>query len=236
MIAIHLSLFSYLEIVSLDSQQELFAVGKPIQHVYFPTTAVVALFTSMKNGAMTEVAMVGHEGMLGLSLFMGFATAPTKAQTCIAGRAIRMKVRDFKNVVKESRPLQELLLRYMYPLLALVAQTAACNRLHTVRERLCCWLLMTHDRVWGDRFPLTQEIMAQLLGVGRPTVTAAAGMLQKAGLISYSRGKVTILDRKGLEAACCECYAAVREQFNRLYEKASAKPHRSKQRAHVTQQ
>lgn len=170
----------------------------------------------MQNGEAVEVATVGNEGMVGLPVFLEAATIPGKAFAQIPGEAWRMSADTFKEQVSPGTPLHELLQRYTQALFNLISQSTACNRLHTVEERACRWLLMTHDRVGSDSFPLTQEFLAQMLGVRRPTVSTVASILQRAGFISYSRGKITILDREGLESASCECYEIIRAEFERL--------------------
>lgn len=205
-----------LESVSLPTTQIIYEKGQPIEYVYFPCTGVVSLLTTMENGVGVEVATVGNEGMVGVPLFLGFASIPSKATVQVAGEFLRMRAGAFTKEMKRNGTLHRLLHHYTYAMLIQVSQTAACNRLHTLEERLCRWLLMMHDRVATEQFPLTQVFMAQMLGVSRPTVNLAANILQRAGFISYSRGKVTILDRAGLEGSTCECYRVVRAEFDRI--------------------
>jgi CRP-like cAMP-binding protein len=205
-----------LERVSLEFKQVLAEPHKPASHVYFPVSGVVSLVTYMGDGAGTEVGIVGNEGMAGISVFLGSGREVGRVFCQVSGEALRMEAKALREETKGGSPLNEMLLRYTQALLVLVSQSTACNRLHTVEERLCRWLLMTHDRVEGDHFPITQEFMADMLGVRRPTVSLVASTVQRAGLISYSRGKMKVVDRPGLEAASCECYAKVKEEFHRL--------------------
>ena len=205
-----------MEAVSLKLKQLLYEPDEPIGHVYFVKSGVVSLLNLMEDGAIVEVATVGNEGMVGLPVFLGAEKIPGLAMAQIPGDAWRMSVDVFKNQVPPGSPLHNLLQRYTQALFNLIAQSAACNRLHSAEERMCRWLLMTQDRVENGSFPLTQEFLSQMLGVRRPTVSIVAAILQKAGLIGYSRGKMTILDREGLEAATCECYGIVKKEFERL--------------------
>lgn len=207
---------AHMETVALEYQQDLYKPNEPIDYVYFPKSGVVSLLTIMQNGEAVEVATVGNEGMVGLPVFLEADSIPGKAIAQIPGDGWRMSADAFKEQVSPGSPLHELLQRYTQALFNLIAQSAACNRLHSVEERACRWLLMTHDRVGEDFFPLTQEFLAQMLGARRPTVSTVASILQKAGFISYSRGKITILDREGLESASCECYEIIRAEFERL--------------------
>ncbi|OWY64040.1 hypothetical protein B7486_49525 [cyanobacterium TDX16] len=170
----------------------------------------------MEDGGVVEAATVGNEGMVGLPVFLEADTIPSQAIVQIPGDALRMKADAFKAWVDQSQPLQNLLKRYTQVMFNSIMQTAACNRRHEIEQRCCRWLLMTHDRVGSDNFPLTQEFLAQMLGVRRPSVSVVASILQKAGLIRYSRGKIIILDRPGLESATCECYPVIKQEFDRL--------------------
>lgn len=207
---------AHMETVALEYQQDLYKPNEPIDYVYFPKSGVVSLLTIMQNGEAVEVATVGNEGMVGLPVFLEADSIPGKAFAQIPGDAWRMSADAFKEQVSPGSPLHDLLQRYTQALFNQIAQSAACNRLHSVEERACRWLLMTHDRVGEDFFPLTQEFLAHMLGVRRPTVSTVASILQKAGFISYSRGKITILNREGLESASCECYEIIRAEFERL--------------------
>jgi CRP-like cAMP-binding protein len=204
-----------LEPVSLAAKQVVYEADRPIPHVYFPRNCVISMVLHVEGGAV-EVGTVGHEGMAGLPVFLGTDSFPSLALCQVPGEAVRVRAKALKEAVRESESLHDLLHRYAHYMLVQSAQSAACNRLHSAEERLCRWLLMMHDRVGADRFPLTQEFMAQMLGVRRPTVSLIASTLQKAGLIQYSRGKMLILDRPGLESAACECYAVTRKELERL--------------------
>ena len=209
-------LLEKLEPVSLRLKEIVYDVNQPISHVYFPNTGVFSLLTIMQDGAAVEVGTVGNEGMVGLPVFLGADSTPSQAFSQIPGESLRMATDVFKAEVANDGPLPGLLNRYTQGLFNQLAQSAACNRLHSTEERLARWLLMTHDRVGQETFPLTHEFMAHMLGVRRATVTVAAGMLQQAGLIRYSRGRISIVDRPGLEAASCECYEITRAEFERL--------------------
>jgi CRP-like cAMP-binding protein len=209
-------LLEQLEPVTLDLRQRVYEPGKPIEHVYFPTTTVISLLAVMDDGQAVEVATVGNEGMAGIPVFLGVMASPGLAFAQIAGQALRMAAGAFREQANGAGEVQELLQRYTYAFFTQLAQGAACNRLHSMDQRLARWLLLTHDRVGQDQFPLTQEFMAQMLGVRRATVTEAAGRLQQANLITYSRGLISVLDRPGLEAASCECYRIISGEYARL--------------------
>jgi len=202
--------------VSLKSGQTLHEPGKKITDVYFPVDAVVSLVIRMNDGEAAEVATIGKEGFVGVSLLLGGDHSTTHVFTQIPGEALRMPVAPFQRQIGPGGAFNGILRRYAQAYLTQVAQTAACNRLHPVEERLCRWILMTHDRTGLDNLPLTQEFLAVMLGVHRPTVSMTAGILQKAGLIRYRRGNVQVLDRAGLEASCCECYQVVQFELERL--------------------
>lgn len=206
-----------METVSLDFKQVLYAPSEPIEHVYFPNNGVVvSLLIIMKNSTAAEVGLVGLEGMAGLPVFLGVDTTPSQAIVQVPGDSIRMKADVFKALVNRSDKLHGLLMRYTHALMIQISQSVGCKSHHSMQQRCCRWLLMTHDRVGSDPFPITQEFLSHMLGVRRAGVTEAAGLLQKAGLIRYSRGQMTILDRLGLEDACCECYRSVKAQEDRL--------------------
>lgn len=205
-----------LEEVALVPKQDLYDVDCPVEHVWFVHRGVVSLVIPMQDGSTVEVGTVGPEGMVGLPLLLGARTMASKAFVQIPGEAARIGAGAFQEAVGRRPRLRELLLRYTLALVNMLTQNSACNRVHSVEERCARWLLMTHDRVHHESFPLTQEFLAHMLGVHRPTVSVAAGMLQKAGLIHYVRGVITVLDRPGLEAASCECYQAVTREFERL--------------------
>jgi CRP-like cAMP-binding protein len=205
-----------LKLVKLPLGEALYESGSHQRAVYFPTTAIVSLLYTLADGSSVEIAVVGNEGVIGVSLFMGGETTPSRAVVQSAGYAYRW----FGNFLKEEfilgGAMQHLLLRYTQALLTQMAQTAVCNRHHSVDQQLCRWLLLSLDRLVGNELVITQELIANMLGVRREGVTEAAGNLQNAGLIKYSRGRIKVLDRVGLEARTCECYAVVKKEFDRL--------------------
>jgi CRP-like cAMP-binding protein len=209
-------LFPYLEPVPLPLGEALYESGGRLNYVYFPTTAIVSLLYVMENGASAEIAVVGNEGIVGIALFMGGETMPNRAVVQSAGHGYRLKGHILTQEFDRSGTLQHLLLRYTLALLTQMAQTAVCNRHHSVDQQLCRWLLLSLDRLPANELKMTQELIANMLGVRREGVTEAAGKLQKAGLIEYNRGHITVLDRPGLEARVCECYEVVRKEFSRL--------------------
>ena len=200
----------------LKQQMVLFDLDKPITSVYFLEEGVASLVNVLTNGSAVESATIGNEGMVGLPIFLGASTMSAQAFMQVAGFGYRLSVSDFKSELERGPELRLALNRYTQALITLISQTSACNRRHSVEERCARWLLLTHDRVPGDSFELTQKFLALMLGVRRATVTIAAGVLQKAGLIKNDRGVITIVDRAGLEEASCECYAIVRNEFARL--------------------
>jgi CRP-like cAMP-binding protein len=187
-----------------------------MHHVFFPITAIVSLLNIMEDGATTEIAGVGNEGIIGVPLFMGGTTTNSQALVQSAGLGYRLPRRDLERALKRPGELQHVLLRYTLALLTQMAQAAVCNRHHSLDQRLCRWLLGSLDRLTSNKMTLTQELIAKILGVRREGVTEAAGNLQKNGLIEYNRGHITVLDRAGLEARACECYAVVKKEFRRL--------------------
>ena len=205
-----------LERVELPFKQVLHEPGERIAYAYFVTSGVVSIVNEPDTGEIVECATIGPEGMAGFPLILGTSSMPSRAIVQIPGEALRMSTADFQRALDRSPRFRALLLRYMMALLNQIAQVTSCNRLHEVQERCARWLLQTHDRVLSDSFPLTQEFLSQMLGVHRPTVTVAAGILQKAGLIEYNRGSITIVDRKGLEAASCTCYRLIAAEYERL--------------------
>jgi CRP-like cAMP-binding protein len=190
--------------------------GRILDHVYFPTTAIVSLLYVMEDGSSAEIAVVGHEGVVGISLFMGGETTPSRALVQSAGDSFRLPAKYLRAEFGRSGAMQHRLLRYTQSLITQMAQTAVCNRHHSVDQQLCRWLLLTLDRLRGMELVMTQELIASLLGVRREGVTAAAGKLQDAGVIKYRRGRITVLDRPRLEAMSCECYEVVRRECERL--------------------
>ena len=205
-----------LERVELESHDVLSEPGERISHVYFPETGVISLIAVMHDGSAVEAGTVGNEGVAGVSAFLGADSFPIRMIAQVPGDALRMRVEAFRSARDTSPSLGDAVLRYTQALLVQMAQSAACNRLHAVDARAARWLLMTHDRVDGDDFHLTQDFLAMMLGVHRPTVTITMRVLQKAGLITYTRGHVTVLDRRALEEASCECYAVIQGEFERM--------------------
>ena len=205
-----------LELVSLKLGDVLYEPDIPLRYVYFPTTAIVSLLYVMEDGASAEIAIVGNEGILGIALFMGGETTPSRAVVQSAGYGYRMKAQLLKDEFGQFGPFLHLLLRYTQALITQMAQTAVCNRHHSVDQQLCRWLLLSLDRLASSELSMTQELIANMLGVRREGVTEAAGKLQGAGLIHYRRGKITVLDRPRLEARSCECYQVVKTEFDRL--------------------
>lgn len=207
-----------LERVALELKRVLVDVDRPIEHVYFPENCVVSIVSVMADGTAVETATVGWEGMVGLPLFHGTDSTAAQAFCQIQGEALRMDARTFRAEIARNGTLTRMLHRYSQALLTLVGQSSACNRVHTMEERLARWLLHSVDRVGVETFPLTHQFMSQMLGVRRATVTVAAGALQRAGLIEYVMGKIRVLDRPGLESAACECYGIITREFDRLLE------------------
>jgi CRP-like cAMP-binding protein len=187
--------------------------GESIEFTYFPNTAMISILTVMADGSSVEVGLAGKEGFVGLPLIAGFRTSATRAVTQSEGTTYRVNADTLLEVLRQCPKLARLLLHYSQEVAMQLAQIAACNRLHEVDERLARWLLMSHDRIGSDALPLTQEFLAQMLGIRRASVSVAASILQRAGLIKYARGRVTIVDRSGLEEAACECYEAIRQQL-----------------------
>jgi CRP-like cAMP-binding protein len=204
-----------LELVDMPLGQVLCESGMTLSHAYFPTTAIVSLLYVMENGSSAEIAVVGNEGLVGISLFMGGETTPSRAVVRSAGQGVRMAARTLK--VEFARPsVLHLLLRFTQALITQMSQTAVCNRHHSLDQQLCRWLLLSRDRLQGDDLVLTQQLIANMLGVRREGVTEAALGLQRAGLIRCSRGRISLLDRVGLEKRTCECYAVVKAEYDRL--------------------
>jgi CRP-like cAMP-binding protein len=196
--------------------EAVYESGVQLDHVYFPTTSIVSLLYVMADGDSAEIAVVGNDGLVGVALFMGGQTTPSRAVVQSEGWAYRLKGQLLKEEFTRGGAMQHLLLRYTQALLTQMAQTAVCNRHHSIDQQLCRWLLLSLDRLESDDLTMTQELIANMLGVRREGVTEAAGKLQSAGLIRYSRGRITVLDRTGLEARCCECYGVVRRESDRL--------------------
>ena len=206
----------HLELATLDLGQVLYESGGKLNHVYFPTDSIVSLLYVMADGASAEIAIVGNEGLLGIALFMGGETTPSRAVVQSAGHGYRLKAQLMKQEFNRAGPMMHLLLRYTQALITQMAQTAVCNRHHSVEQQLCRWLLLSLDRLTGNELSMTQELIANMLGVRREGVTEAAANLQRAGLIQYRRGHITVTDRPGLEQRTCECYGVVRREYERL--------------------
>jgi CRP-like cAMP-binding protein len=206
----------HLETVSLGLKDVLVEPDEPIEHVYFPINSACSIIATMGDGQEVEVGTIGNEGMLGLPVFLGRETVPLRTISQVPGEAVRMRSEALRKEVRPDDRLHELLHRYTEATFIFAAQSSACNRLHSVEQRASRWLLHTHDRVGKDEFPLTQEFLAQMLGVRRASVSEVAGGLQGQRLISYSRGRIRVLDRPGLEAKSCECYGIITKEFDRL--------------------
>lgn len=206
----------HLELIDLKLGQVLHESGGTMRHVYFPVDAIVSLLFVLENGASAEIAVVGNEGIVGVSLFMGGETTPSRAVVQSAGKCLRLSALMLKHEFNSSLPVLHLLLRYTQALITQMTQTAVCNRHHSLDQQLCRWLLLSMDRLTGSHLVMTQELIANMLGVRREGVTEAAGRLQKANLIRYTRGKIEVIDREGLEARTCECYAVVKKEYDRL--------------------
>lgn len=194
----------------------LYDSGGHLDYIYFPTTSVISLLYTMKDGSTAEMGLAGNDGVVGIALFLGGDTTPNRAVAQIAGGAFRLKAEILHEEFARAGAFQQLLLRYTQALITQISQTAVCNRLHSVENRLCRWLLLSHDRVRSDELLMTQEFLSHMLGGRRESVTVAAGRLQDAGLIHYARGHIRILDRKGLEASVCECYSIVKDEIDRI--------------------
>jgi len=209
-------IFLHLKPIKLPLGKVLYESGDRLEHVYFPTTAIVSLLYIMEDGASAEIAVIGNEGIVGVALFMGGETMPNRAVVQSAGDAYSLPGSILRKEFDRAGALQHLLLRYTLAMLTQMAQTAVCNRHHSVDQQLCRWLLLSLDRLPANELSMTQELIANMLGVRREGVTEAAGKLQSSGLISYSRGRIIVLDRLGLEARVCECYEVVKKEFERL--------------------
>jgi CRP-like cAMP-binding protein len=205
-----------LEPVSFELGEVIYESGERLDYVYFPTTAIISLLYLMEDGSSAEMGLAGNEGVVGIALFMGGGTMPNRAVVQSAGGAVRLKAKVLQSEFALGSKFQHLLLRYTQALITQISQTAVCNRLHSVEQQLSRWLLLSHDRVEADELVMTQELIADMLGVRREGVTVAAGRLQDDGAISYVRGRIQILDRQKLEAIACECYKVVKDEFDRL--------------------
>ena len=212
----HERLLPHLEPVTLPLGLVVFESGRKLRHLYFPASGIVSLLYTMESGASTEIAVIGNEGVVGIALFMGGESTPSRAVVQSAGHGCRLKAAVLKTEFGRGGPLQHLLLRYTQALLTQMSQTAVCNRHHSVDQQLCRWLLLSLDRLASNELVMTQELIANMLGVRREGVTEAAGKLQEAGLIRYNRGHITVLDRPKLEKRVCECYGVVKKEMGRL--------------------
>jgi len=212
----------HLEPLPLPLGWAVYEAGDEQGYVFFPTTSIVSLLYVMEDGSSAEIAVVGNEGLVGIALFMGGESTPSRAVVQSAGHGYRLRAGVLKTEFGQGADLQHLLLRYTQALITQMAQTAVCNRHHAVEQQLCRWLLLSLDRLPTNELTMTQELIANMLGVRREGVTEAAGKLQAAGLINYSRGKITVLDRPKLEARVCECYAVVKREYDRLLPQITA--------------
>jgi CRP-like cAMP-binding protein len=213
----------HLEGIDMPLGQVLYESGATLNYVYFPTTAIVSLLYSMENGASAEIAVVGNDGIVGIALFMGGESTPSRAVVQSAGRGFRLKAELMKNEFNRAGPVLHLLLRYTQALLTQMAQTAACNRHHSIDQQLCRWLLLSLDRVQTNELVMTHELIANMLGVRREGVTEIAHKLQNAGVIQYHRGHISVVNRASLEKRACECYVVVKKEYDRLLPKKSAR-------------
>ncbi|ANX05500.1 Crp/Fnr family transcriptional regulator [Immundisolibacter cernigliae] len=213
---VQIRLFPILEPVTLPLGKVLYESGDTLRYAYFPTDSIVSLLYVMESGASAEISVVGNEGVVGISLFMGGESTPSRAIVQSAGSAYRLRGQQLKDEFNRHGEFQNLLLRYTQALITQMSQTAVCNRHHTIDQQLCRWLLLSLDRLPDNRLTMTQELIANMLGVRREGVTEAAGKLQRAGVIHYSRGQITVLDRAKLEQLSCECYAVVKRETDRL--------------------
>ncbi len=209
-------IYPHLQLVPMTLGRVLYESGDVLRHVYFPTDSIISLLYVMEDGASAEISVVGNEGLIGVALFMGGETTPSRAIVQSAGHAYRLIGQRLKDEFHRNGSMQLLLLRYTQALLTQMAQTAVCNRHHSVDQQLCRWLLLSLDRLSSNRLTMTQELIANMLGVRREGVTEAAGKLQKLGIIRYARGRITVLDRPRLEQRCCECYGVVKKETDRL--------------------
>ncbi len=216
-------LFPYLDQVPMPLGQVLYESGDILRHVYFPTDCIVSLLYVMEDGDSAEIAVVGNEGLVGVALFMGGESTPSRAIVQSAGYALRLPGQRLKDEFNRHGKMQILLLRYTQSLITQMAQTAVCNRHHSIDQQLCRWLLLSLDRLSGNKLMMTQELIANMLGVRREGVTEAAGKLQKINIIEYHRGHITVLDRPKLEKLSCECYAVVKKETDRLLHYISTK-------------
>jgi len=212
-----------LEPVSLLLGAVIYESGEQLEYIYFPTTAIVSLLYIMENGATAEIGMAGNDGLVGIALYMGGSTTPSRAVVQSAGNAFRMHSKALNEEFSQGGVFQKVLLRYTQSLMTQISQTAVCNRLHSVEQQLCRWLLINHDLLQSNKLIMTHDLIANMLGVRREGVSIAAGHLQEKGLIKYVRGTITMLDRGALERAACECYRVVKNEYDRLLGKYISK-------------
>ncbi len=212
-----------LEPVSLPLGKVIYESGEQLDYIYFPTTAIISLLYIMENGSTAEIGMAGNDGLVGVALFMGGSTTPSRAVVQSAGNAFRLRSKTLQTAFGFGGVFQKILLRYTQSLMTQISQIAVCNRLHSVEQQLCRWLLTNHDLLQTNKLIMTHDLIANMLGVRREGVSIAAGHLQKQGLIKYVRGTITMLDRQGLEAAACECYKVVKDEYDRLLGKYVSK-------------
>jgi len=222
----------HLELFAMPLGETLYESGGQLQHVYFPTTAIISLHYILENGSSAEIAGVGNEGVLGVSLLMGGNTTPSRAAVYTGGHGYRLKAHLMLEEFNRAGPMMRLMLRYTQALITQISQTAVCNRHHSVEQQLCRWLLLTLDRLPDNELTMTQELIASMLGVRREGITETAGNLQREGLISYRRGHITVLDRAGLESHACECYQVVKKEFRRLLSDTGNSSHATKIKNH----
>jgi CRP-like cAMP-binding protein len=219
--------YPHLQLVTMPLGKVLYESGDVLRHVYFPTDSIISLLYVLADGASAEISVVGNEGLIGIALFMGGETTPSRAIVQSAGFAYRLVGQHIKEEFHRNGDMQLLLLRYTQALITQMAQTAVCNRHHSVDQQLCRWLLLSLDRLSSNQLTMTQELIANMLGVRREGVTEAAGKLHKLGVIRYARGQITVLDRPQLENLCCECYAVVKKESDRLLPSPNSKPLRN---------
>jgi CRP-like cAMP-binding protein len=222
-------LYPHLEPIEMPLGKVMYESGDALRHVYFPTDCIVSLLYVTEDGASAEISIVGNDGVLGIALFMGGESTPSRAIVQSAGHAYRLIGQQIKDEFHRNQVMQHLLLRYTQALLTQMAQTGVCNRHHSVEQQLCRWLLLSLDRLPSQTLTMTQELIANMLGVRREGVTEAAGKLHRLGVISYARGQITVLDRPKLEKLCCECYAVVKRESDRLLPRPDPKPPRGPQ-------
>ncbi len=228
--AVQNRLFPHLEMVAMPLGKVLYESGDALRHVYFPTDSIVSLLYVMESGASAEISVVGNEGLIGVSVFMGGESTPSRAIVQSAGNAYRLSGQRLKDEFNRHGEMLQLLLCYTQALITQMAQTAVCNRHHSIDQQLCRWLLLSLDRLPSNQLTMTQELIANMLGVRREGVTEAAGKLQKLGVIEYHRGQITVLDRPMLEQLCCECYAVVKKETDRLLTHCTPDPANAKAR------